>query len=229
MSLRNHRTRVTGNFFLDSLPLEVGERFAPALVLVTLKRGQVLGRPNERTNFLYFPLKSVISTITQMADGLAVEVGLAGHEGIGGLSYAFGSRTSLHTTIVQIADSALRLDADTFEDAVNTERELRERVLAYAHYVFTAAAQFAACNRLHPVEERYARWLLMAEDRVQGPELTLTQEFMAQMLGVRRAGVTVVAGKMSEAGTHFLPPRTRDDTAARGLGAGRVRMLRCRQ
>jgi CRP-like cAMP-binding protein len=116
------------------------------------------------------------------------------------ISSAYGSRISAHTTTVQIADSAFCMNADDFLAEMRNDAALRERMLCYAEYSFVAASQFAACNRLHPIVERYARWLLMADDRVGGEEFILTQEYSAQMLGVRRAGVTVVAGQMSEAG-----------------------------
>ena len=103
-------------------------------------------------------------------------------------------------TVVQIADSGYNMDAQRFLALVNEHAELRDRALAYAEYSFSASTQFAACNRLHPIEERYARWMLMADDRVGADEFALTQEYAAQMLGVRRAGVTVVAGTLSEAG-----------------------------
>jgi CRP-like cAMP-binding protein len=135
-----------------------------------------------------------------MADGSAVEVGLAGHEGMSALSLAFGSRTTPHTTMVQIPNSAYSMPAEAFLSQLGLDRALNARVLSYAEYSFNAAAQFVACNRLHPVEERYARWILMAHDRVGEGEFMLTQEFTAQMLGVRRASVTVVAGAMSDSG-----------------------------
>ena len=197
---RAPRIGATGNLFIDTLPSAAASRLLPQLVFVELKRGEVVAEPGIPVDRMLFPIGSLISTITRMADGSAVEVGIAGHEGMSALSLAFGSRTSAHTTVVQIADGAYCVEPRAFEDVMLDDPELRLRVLAYAQYVFTAATQFAACNRLHPIEERYARWLLMADDRVGPAEFLLTQENSAQMLGVRRAGVTVVAGRMSEAG-----------------------------
>lgn len=135
-----------------------------------------------------------------MTDGGAVEVGFSGHDGFSPLVMAFGSQTSPHTTIVQIPDSAYSISTRVFLQEMKADADLSERLRAYAEYSFIAATQFAACNRLHPVAERYARWVLMADDRVGGGEFNLTQDFAAQMLGVRRAGVTVVALEMSNAG-----------------------------
>ena len=190
----------TGNLFLDTLPTTTANRLLPMLALVTLKRGRIVAEPGVPVKDIYFPLHSLISTITRMADGSAVEVGIADHEGLSTLAIAFGSQISSHITLVQIADSAYRMDAQSFAAQLEVDVDLRARLMAYAQYVFTAATQFAACNRLHPIEERYARWLLMADDRVGDGEFVLTQEYSAQMLGVRRAGVTVVAGTMSKAG-----------------------------
>ncbi|MEA2720765.1 MAG: hypothetical protein QOJ39_2629 [Candidatus Eremiobacteraeota bacterium] len=190
----------TGNLLLDSLAPGTAERLQSKLSLTHLTKGQVLGRTRMPVEAVYFPIRSIISTITQMADGDAVEVGIAGPEGMSSISLAYGNRTSAHMAIVQIADSAYCMSADEFVAELRTDAALRDRMLRYAEYSFGAATQFAACNRLHPIVERYARWLLMADDRVGGEEFLLTQEYSAQMLGVRRAGVTVVAGQMSEAG-----------------------------
>ncbi|HEX3462721.1 MAG TPA: Crp/Fnr family transcriptional regulator [Candidatus Elarobacter sp.] len=189
-----------GSLFLDSLCAHTLSGLAPHVTKVSHLHGQVLARPGRPTEHVDFPLHSVVSTITMMGDGSAIEVGLTGREGLVGPAHAFGTRTSLHTTVVQIPGDALRLDAGVFEQAVEREPDLRDRVRAFAHYIFTAAAQFTACNRLHPIEERYARWLLMVQDRTHSDEIPLTQEFTAEMLGVRRAGVTVVAGRLNEAG-----------------------------
>jgi CRP-like cAMP-binding protein len=194
------RADMTGNLFLDTLPAATAERLLPNVTLEGVKRAQILSEPGVEAEYVYFPVRSLISTITRMADGSAVEVGIAGHEGMSTLSLAFGSRVSPHCTLVQIADSAYCMRARYFADEIRSDSALRARVLSYAQYVFVAATQFAACNRLHPMEQRYARWLLMADDRVGDDEFSLTQEYSAQMLGVRRAGVTVVAGEMSTAG-----------------------------
>jgi CRP-like cAMP-binding protein len=200
--LVNHSIRpgATGNLFLDALPAATAQRLVPMLSRMHLPRAEVLAQAGVEFEHLYFPIHCLISTITRMADGSAVEVGIAGHEGFSSMSLAFGSRISAHTTLVQIADSSYRMSAEAFSAEIRADSDLRERVLAYGQYAFTAATQFAACNRLHPVEERYARWLLMADDRVGSDEFALTQEYSAQMLGVRRASVTVVAGTMSQAG-----------------------------
>lgn len=197
---RSKRVVPTGNLLLDACPAPTVARLLPLLSRRQVAKGEVLASPHVPVEAVYFPLRSVISTVTQMDGGEAIEVGLAGREGMSALSMAFSSRMSAHTTVVQIADSAYCISAEDYLRVLHDDLGLRDVMRSYAEYSFGAATQFAACNRLHPIVERYARWLLMADDRMAGDDFTLTQENSAQMLGVRRAGVTVVAGQMSEAG-----------------------------
>lgn len=190
----------TGNSFLDTLPIHIRSRFAAYLEPRTLKQGVLLGEPGVAIDDVYFPVRGVISTVALMSDGNAVEVGFAGHDGFSSIAVAFGSRVTPHTTVVQIAGSVFRMPAELFLEHMAHDRELHRRALAYGEYSFIAATQFAACNRLHPIEARYARWLLMADDRVGGQPFMLTQEYAAEMLGVRRASVTLVAGSLSAHG-----------------------------
>ena len=194
------RLAVTGNSFLDSLPATSGTSLLPLLSKVSLKKGRVLAHPDTLVEEVFFPVNSLISTLTTMAGGSAVEVGLAGHEGLSALCLAFGSRQSPHTTVVQIADSAYCMSAEAFLRHLAGDDYLQRRMLSYTEYSFNAATQFVACNGLHPVHERYARWMLMAADRTGTSTFALTQEYAAQMLGVRRATVTHVAGVLSSAG-----------------------------
>ena len=190
----------TTNQFLGSLPEATRARLESLLTPVSLEKGTLLAAAGAEAEHIYFPAGGVISTVTSMSDGAGVEAGFAGREGFSPIGLAFGRRTMPHATVVQISGPAFRMTADAFFDEVAADSELRGRVFAFAEYSFIAATQFAACNRLHSIEERYARWLLMANDRVGRSEFVLTQEFTAQMLGVRRASVTVVAGTFSAAG-----------------------------
>jgi CRP-like cAMP-binding protein len=135
-----------------------------------------------------------------MADGEGVEVGLTGREGVVGGWLAFPDVRASHDFIVQIAGTALVMDAGAFAAQLQSDQALSNAVLRWMQAGMNAMAQFTGCNRLHPVNERYARWLLMAHDRVQGDGFHLTQEYASQMLGVRRASVTLVAGELSSAG-----------------------------
>jgi len=176
------------------------ETLTPTLVRSSLRQGQILAQAGTLIEEIHFPIRSLISTVARLKDGGGIEVGLAGHEGMSALSIAYGSRMSPHVTVVQIEDSAYCMSAQLFIDRMRVDRDLRERAFAYAEYSFNAATQFVACNSLHPIEERFARWILMATDRVVSDELGLTHEYSAQMLGVRRASVTVAAGLLGKAG-----------------------------
>jgi CRP-like cAMP-binding protein len=194
------RPPVTGNSFLDSLPDATRVRLQPLLSLQSLKKRQVLAEPGVPVKNVYFPVHSMISTVTQTLEGSAVEVGLTGHEGMSPVTVAFGSLVSRHVTIVQVPNSAFGINAKAFMTELAADALLRARSLQFAEYCFAAATQFTACNGLHAIEERYARWILMTDDRVGLEEFNLTQEYSAQMLGVRRASVTNVARALSDEG-----------------------------
>lgn len=136
-----------------------------------------------------------------MSDGKVSEVGIIGREGTTGLPVALGQSSANHRYIVQVPDSALSLTIRAFRAAVEKEPDLSAYLLRYAQATIVAVSQSGACNRLHPVEERCARWLLMAHDRVEGDVILLTQQFLSQMLGVRRAGVTVAASALQNGGS----------------------------
>jgi CRP-like cAMP-binding protein len=190
----------TGNSFIDSLPLATRLRLAPALQRIELHIGRVLAKPGVNIENVFFPTTGVISTVTQMVEGDAVEVGLSGHEGFGPISLAFGSKLSPHMAVVQIPGNGCVISAARFLQGWQDDDALRTHASAYSEYCYVAAAQFAACNRRHSVRERYARWILMADDRVGNGEFVLTHEYLGQMLGVRRASVTIVAGEFVQAG-----------------------------
>jgi len=135
-----------------------------------------------------------------MRDGAGVEVTVCGREGFYGLQAALGDGTSSTEAMVQIAGSAYGLRSADFLASLATDSGLGERVLRYAQAVIEAVSQFSSCNRLHPIDERCARWLLMAHDRVDGDEIFLTHEFVATMLGVRRPGVSLAVGVLERAG-----------------------------
>jgi CRP-like cAMP-binding protein len=195
-----NRSAVTGNSFLDALPEETRARLSGQLTLRPMGKRQVLAAAGAPIKDVFFPIHSMVSTVLHSLEGSAVEVGLAGHEGLSPLAVVFGALTSRHTSVVQIPDSAYCMSATAFLAEVAADELLKERVRLYGEYSFGAATQFAMCNGLHGVEERYARWILMADDRVGSSKFNLTQEYSAQMLGVRRASVTEVALTLSKVG-----------------------------
>ncbi|QHG18464.1 Crp/Fnr family transcriptional regulator [Nostoc sp. ATCC 53789] len=200
MSLDKNTFDQPANNLLAVLPFSDYERLVPHLKLVKLSNRQVLYEPGEPITEVYFPNKAVVSIITTMEDGSTVEVGLVSNEGMVGMPVILGDNITTTTAFVQIPDSAMQMDADILRSEFNRGTALQSVLLRYVQGVYTQIAQGSACNRLHKLEGRLARWLLTVSDRLESDEFPLTQEFISQMLGVRRAGVTEAANILSEAG-----------------------------
>jgi CRP-like cAMP-binding protein len=167
---------------------------------VSLQAGDILFEPGDRVRQIYFPLNSLVSMLAMMEDGTTVEAGVVGDEGVVGISVILGAEASTVQGLVQVAGEALSIPAEAFMAEFKRGGQLQSLVLRHTHTLFTLVSQTAACNRLHTVEERLARWLLTTQDRVHSDEFQLTQEFIARMLGTRRSGVTVSAGVLQNAG-----------------------------
>jgi CRP-like cAMP-binding protein len=172
----------------------------PHLEEVSLVQKQAINTPGQRIDEIYFPTTGIISLIASLDDGAAVEVGIIGWEGMAGTPVLLGSETASNEAFVQINGTALRMPTGALLDQFEESRPLRRRLLRFAQALSFQISQSAACNARHVVEERCARWLLAAQDRVNGNDLALTHEFLGVMLGVRRAGVTVAAGALQSAG-----------------------------
>ena len=194
------------NRLLSALSPRAYANLAPELELMELAAGHILYEPCTEIDFVYFPVTAVASMVRRMADGAGVEVGTIGREGVVGGAVALGASTMPTQCLIQVAGDVQRLPAAVLRALIAEPRDddgsssLFELLLLYAQALFEQAAQTAACNRLHPLETRCARWLLMIHDRVDGDELRLTQEFLSYMLGVRRAGVTEACGTLMRAG-----------------------------
>ena len=169
------------------------KRLEPELEPVALHFGQVLLEPGDAFKHVYFPVDSLISLLTVVDNHLALEVGMIGCEGMVGTAYALGARVSPTRALVQGAGSALRLPVSAFGREFRRGLRLQQVVLLFTHSLMGQISRTAACNRFHEVDARLARWLLMTRDRVPANEFHLTQEFLADMLGVRRVGVTHAA------------------------------------
>ena len=197
----SHLQDAEQNRLLRSLSSAEYERLLPSFETVSLPLGHVLYEAREPIGHVYFPQRCVISMLTVMEDGATVETESVGNEGLVGLPVFLGARESPARVISQIPDDAKRIAADDFRCAVEESAPLRGLLLRYTQTVVTQISQTAACNRLHSMEERCARWLLMTHDRVGGGDsFPLKQQFLAYMLGVRRATVTVAAGMLQKAG-----------------------------
>lgn len=172
----------------------------PLLEELDVALRQEIFSPGGPIHHVYFPLSCVISVHTKMRDGVAVEIVTVGREGMVGLPIFLGGEQTPATAFCQIAGRALRIDAAAFRVAVAVNPVLNTLLLRYTQALLTHVSQSAACNRVHPVEERCARWLLARHDNVDGQSFELTQEFLAEMLGVRRPRVSVAAGILQRAG-----------------------------
>jgi CRP-like cAMP-binding protein len=171
------------------------------LTIVELELGQILAPADAPFAAVYFPLTAVMSVISRMEDGGAAEVGPVGTAGAVGVGVLLDASPSPNETVAQIPGAALMVDASIMLDGMRERPALRKLLHRYVHEYLTQVAQTAACNRLHGIEQRCARWLLMTHDRVgEADQFPLTQAYLAIMLGVRRAGVTVAAGALQDAG-----------------------------
>lgn len=188
------------NRLLAALPKEVTSRIKPHLETVSLSFKEVLYQPKKPIEYVYFPNQGVVSLLILLEDGTLAEVGLVGNEGMVGLSVFMEVETTPFKAIVQVPGVAMRMRADVFKDFVNEGNPLHNLLLRYSHVRMLQFAQSAACIAHHSVEERCCRWLLMTRDRANSNQFPITQEFLSQMLGVRRASVTVVAGMLQKAG-----------------------------
>jgi len=189
------------NLLLASLPDAERERLAPYLEEVVLDFRQVLIEPNEEITQVYFPYDTITSTIQEMSNGDAVETGLMGVDGFVGVQLWLHSRTTPTRTFVQVAGKAHRMHAADFIRQVrDTDSPLNELCAKYTHAFLTMTSQTAACNRLHPVNERLCRWLKLVHNRLGRDEFPIRQEFIAMMLGVHRPTVSTAANMLQQAG-----------------------------
>ena len=224
------------NALLAALPAAELERLRPRLEPITLEHGAVLWEPDEPIGHVYFPTGCLLSNVTHGAPGEEVEAGMVGREGFGGLPLFFGTATDFNRLVCQVPGDALRLRARAFAEAVPQLPGLGAVVARYARAYLGMASQVQLCNALHPVPERAARWVLMARDGVGRDDFLLTQEYLAIMLGVRRATVTLVMGTLQGAGLltyrrgqlTVLEPEQLQDAACVCLGIIRQRLASAR-
>jgi CRP-like cAMP-binding protein len=196
----NHRRAARQNAILRDLSTKECDSVFSQLEYVHLPANAVLNEMGQPIPFAYFMVSGLVSIVTVMSDGKSVEVGLTGSEGFIGLPLIAGFHTSPTRAIVQIEGTAFRMAARDMPVALRDCPKLDKSLQRYSQELSIQSAQVAACNRLHEVEERLARWLLMSQDRVGGSSLALTQETLSHMLGTRRASVTVAAGILQKAG-----------------------------
>jgi CRP-like cAMP-binding protein len=188
------------NRILAALPQTEYSKLEPHLKLVELPLKDLLYEADHRIEHVYFPRSGVISAVKEFYNGDIIEVATIGNEGLAGNSVALGVPTSANKVLVQVPGEAMRITSSGLIEAFKSCPQLHRLVLRYSQALFQQVAQTAACNRAHTVDERCARWLLMTHDRVSEASFTLTQEFLAQMLGVHRPTVSIAAGMLQKAG-----------------------------
>jgi CRP-like cAMP-binding protein len=188
------------NHLLGALPTYAYDRVAVHLELVELNLGDVLYEPGIQLRYVYFPTTAIVSLLYVMENGASAEIAIVGNEGILGISLFMGGETTPSRAVVQSAGFGYRLRAQYLKDEFGRSGPFLHLLLRYTQALITQMAQTAVCNRHHSVDQQLCRWLLLSLDRLSSTELSMTQELIANMLGVRREGVTEAAGKLQQAG-----------------------------
>jgi len=190
----------TQNDLLAALPAGDYQRLLPDLEFVALPLGMVVYESGGKLEYVYFPTDCIVSLLYVMKDGASAEIAVVGHEGLVGISLFMGGESTPSRAVVQSAGSAYRLASKTLKREFEHSGPLQHLLLRYTQALITQMAQTAVCNRHHTVEQQLCRWLLLSLDRLPSNELTMTQELIANMLGVRREGVTEAAGHLQKNG-----------------------------
>ena len=188
------------NHVLAALPAEDYARLVPHLELMPMPLGWALYESGDQMGYLYFPTTSLVSLLYVMENGASAEIAITGNCGLVGISLFMGGETTPSRAVVQSAGNGYRLKANILKREFALGGHLQHLALRFTQALITQMAQTAVCNRLHALDQQLCRWLLLSLDRLQGNELRMTQELMANMLGVRREGVTEAAGKLQEDG-----------------------------
>jgi CRP-like cAMP-binding protein len=190
----------TDNYLLAALPVAVQQRIFPQLQLAEMALGKVLYESGDALRYVYFPTDCIVSLLYVLQDGASAEISVVGNEGLIGIALFMGGETTPSRAIVQSAGFAFRLAGQTLKDEFHRDGDMQLLLLRYTQSLITQMAQTAVCNRHHTLDQQLCRWLLLSLDRLPSSQLTMTQELIANMLGVRREGVTAAAGKLQKLG-----------------------------
>ncbi|NMT62773.1 Crp/Fnr family transcriptional regulator [Marinobacter orientalis] len=188
------------NHLLAALPDSIKARVFPRLKLVEMKLGDVIYESDQPIEFVYFPANGIVSLLYDMINGSSAEISVVGNEGMTGIAVVMGGDSTPNRTIVQSSGFAYRMPAAELKSEFDNSPEVRVLTLRYTQALITQMSQTAACNRHHSIDQQLCRWLLLSLDRLPGNKLKMTQELIANMLGVRREGVTEAAGKLQDLG-----------------------------
>jgi CRP-like cAMP-binding protein len=193
-------TQPKDNQLLAALPPAEWDRWLPQLERVNMSLGQVLYESGRTLSHVYFPTTAIVSLLYVMENGASAEIAVVGHEGVVGISLFMGGESTPSRAVVQSAGEGWRLRAAAIKDEFNRSHPVMHLLLRYTQALITQMAQTAVCNRHHSLDQQLCRWLLLSLDRLPGNELVMTQELIANMLGVRREGVTAAARKLQKMG-----------------------------
>jgi CRP-like cAMP-binding protein len=188
------------NHLLAALPPEEFERILPHLGPVRFSLGEVVYESGGQMEHIYFPTTAIVSLLYMMENGSSAEMGVVGNEGVVGVALFMGGNTMPNRAIVQSAGGAVRMKATVLREEFGRGGTFQRLLLRYTQALLTQMSQTAVCNRLHAIEQQLCRWLLLSHDCLESDELIMTQELIANMLGVRREGVTTAAGRLQEQG-----------------------------
>jgi CRP-like cAMP-binding protein len=188
------------NHLLAAFPAAERERLFPQLELVAMRLGEVLYEPGDTLRHVFFPTNCIVSLLYVLADGASAEISVVGNEGLIGIALFMGGETTPSRAIVQSAGYAYRLNGQELKEEFHLNGGVQLLLLRYTQALITQMAQTAVCNRHHTVDQQLCRWLLLSLDRLTSNQLDMTQELIANMLGVRREGVTEAAGKLDKLG-----------------------------
>jgi CRP-like cAMP-binding protein len=188
------------NRLLAALPADEFARLRPHLQEVKFSLGEVVYEFGGQLDYVFFPTDSIVSLLYTMENGTSAEMGLTGNDGVVGIALFMGGGTMPNRAVVQSAGRALRMKVKALQDEFSRGGKFQWLLLRYTQALITQISQTAVCNRLHSVDQQLSRWLLLSHDRVKADELIMTQELIADMLGVRREGVTVAAGRLQDSG-----------------------------
>lgn len=189
-----------GNRLLAALPRNEYERLQPQLQEISFSLGEVVYEFGGQLDYVFFPTTAIVSLLYTMENGTSAEMGLTGNDGVVGIALFMGGGTMPNRAVVQSAGGAIRMTARMLREEFARGGKFQQLLLRYTQALITQISQTAVCNRLHSVDQQLCRWLLLSHDRVKADELIMTQELIADMLGVRREGVTVAAGRLQDAG-----------------------------
>ena len=188
------------NRLLAALPTDEIARLLPTFQKISFSLGDVVYESSGHLDYVYFPTTAIVSLLYTMENGSTAEMGLTGNDGVVGIALFMGGGTMPNRAVVQSAGEAIRMRAKILQTEFALGGEFQRLLLRYTQALITQISQTAVCNRLHSVEQQLCRWLLLSHDRVDTDELIMTQELIADMLGVRREGVTVAAGHLQDIG-----------------------------